>query len=170
MQHDAESRKALDAINAEIGTRASELQSFDDAMSDRACQVGRGAAGAGAEQRAAGAHGAEASRTKEFSELGPFLDKATDNLRRGLLALQQNAASVGKDSSPRGHVAPLPCWSLFSALPLRDAFGVPGHNDRRSFSSFSGVVNQWCDGNDAALRHELEALDGREQTNKEEAA
>ena len=32
VQHDPDSRKALDAINSEIGARASELQSFDDAI------------------------------------------------------------------------------------------------------------------------------------------
>lgn len=32
VQHDPESRKQLDAVNAEIGTHASELQSFDDAL------------------------------------------------------------------------------------------------------------------------------------------
>ena len=32
VQHDPESRKQLDAVNAEIGMHASELQSFDDAL------------------------------------------------------------------------------------------------------------------------------------------
>jgi hypothetical protein len=105
--------------------------------------------------------------SKEFRELGPFMDKATDNLRRGLLALAKNAASVGKDHR---HVATLHrCLMVaFFGTPLQEYVGVPDSNDRRSFASFSGVVNAWCDSRDAALRHELAALDGA-QTNEKAA-
>ena len=44
--------------------------------------------------------------------------------------------------------------------PFRDAFGVPDSNDRRTFATFWAWSIRWCDGNDAILRHELEALDG----------
>jgi hypothetical protein len=36
-------------------------------------------------------------RSKEYREIGPFLDKATDNLRKGLIALKENASVVGRD-------------------------------------------------------------------------
>jgi hypothetical protein len=53
--------------------------------------------------------------------------------------------------------------------PLQEYIGVPGHDDRRSFSSFSGVINQWCDSRDANLVRELEALDGTQQQTDEAA-
>ena len=92
--------------------------------------------------------------SKEYRELGPFLDKATDNLRRGLIALKQNASSVGRDFRHVQSLHRVLPVALFDT-PFRDAFGVPDSNDRRTFASFSGVVNGWCDSNDAALRHEL---------------
>jgi hypothetical protein len=51
---------------------------------------------------------------------------------------------------------------------FRDHFGVPDSNDRRTFSTFSNVINGWCDSADRNLARELEALDGN-QTNDEAA-
>jgi hypothetical protein len=47
----------------------------------------------------------------------------------------------------------------FFDTPFRDAFGVPDASDRRTFSTFSGVIDQWCDSTDNALRQELQLLD-----------
>jgi hypothetical protein len=97
-----------------------------------------------------------------FRELGPFLDKATTNLRGGLLALQANAASVGKDFR---HVGMLhrELQVAFADTVFKDAFGVPGYDERRSFSSFANVINQWCDSADGNLARELAALDGNDE-------
>ena len=167
VQHDPESRKQLDAINAEIGTHASELQSFDEALVIAHERLRQAQLAQAREQRKA-AIKEQQKLTAEFRKIGPFMDRATDDLRRGLLALKQNAAAVGKDYR---HVAMLHrCLQVaFFGTPLQEYVGVPDSNDRRSFASFSGVVNQWCDSNDATLRHELAALDG-EQTKTTEAA
>ena len=106
-------------------------------------------------------------RSKEYRELGPFLDRATDNLRRGLIALKQNASVVGRDFRHVQTLHRVLSVALFDT-PFRDAFGVPDSNDRRTFATFAGVVNGWCDSNDASLRHELAGARRREQ--KEEAA
>jgi hypothetical protein len=104
----------------------------------------------------------------EFRKIGSFMDRATDNLRRGMLALKQNAAGVGKDAR---HVATLHrCLQVaFFGTPLQEYVGVPDSNDRRNFSSFSGVINAWCDSTDASLRHELQTLDGEQLTNEKAA-
>jgi hypothetical protein len=109
---------------------------------------------------------ADQKLSKEFRELGGFLDKSVSNLRRGLLALQQNAASVGKDFRHVQTLHRVLSVALFDT-PFRDAFGVPDANDRRNFSTFSGVIGQWCDSSDLALARELAALDDKQT---EEAA
>ena len=76
----------------------------------------------------------------EFRKLGPFLDKATADLRRGLIALKQNAGVVGRDFRHVQMLHRVLSVALFDT-PFRDAFGVPDSNDRRNFSTFSGVVN-----------------------------
>jgi hypothetical protein len=164
VQHDPESRKQLDAINAEIGTHASELQSFDEALVIAHERLRQAQQAQAREQRKA-AIKEQQKLSKEFRELGPFLDKATDNLRRGLIALKANASVVGRDFRHVQMLHRVLSVALFDT-PFRDAFGVPDANDRRSFATFSGVVNGWCDSNDASLRHELEALDGAQQENE----
>jgi hypothetical protein len=118
--------------------------------------------------RAAARRDQRATKTLQtIRELGPFLDRAAENLRKGLIALKENAPVVGRDFR---HVQmPHRCLMVaFFDTPFRDAFGVPDANDRRSFSTFSGVVSQWCDVTDNALRNELASLDGAPQ--KDEAA
>jgi hypothetical protein len=46
---------------------------------------------------------------------------------------------------------------------------VPDSNDRRTFSTFSGIVDQWCNSTDTALRNELASLDGAPDKPKEAA-
>jgi hypothetical protein len=167
VQHDPESRKQLDAVNAEIGMHASELQSFDDALATARTKLAEAQQAQAREQRKA-ALKEQQKLSAEFRKIGPFMDRATDDLRRGMLALKQNAASVGKDHR---HVATLHrCLQVaFFGTPLQEYVGVPDSNDRRNFSSFSGVINAWCDGHAEALKHELEALDGAQQEHTEAA-
>jgi hypothetical protein len=105
---------------------------------------GSHAAKAGEERRAAIKQLQQ--RSKEFRELGPFLDKAVDNLRRGAIALKENASVVGRDWR---HVATL--YRVLSVAlagtPFREALPVPDSNDRRTFATFSAVINGWCDSN-----------------------
>jgi hypothetical protein len=167
VQHDPESRKQLDAVNAEIGMHASELQSFDDALATARTKLAEAQQAQAREQRKA-ALKEQQKLSAEFRKIGPFMDRATDDLRRGMLALKQNAASVGKDHR---HVATLHrCLQVaFFGTPLQEYVGVPDSNDRRNFSSFSGVINASCDGHAEALKHELEALDGAQQEHTEAA-
>ena len=88
------------------------------------------------------------SSARSFASLARSLDKATDNLRRGLIALKQNASIVGRDFRHVQTLHRVLSVALFDT-PFRDAFGVPDSNDRRTFASFSGVVNGWCNSNDA---------------------
>jgi hypothetical protein len=167
VQHDPESRKALNAINAEIGTHGSELQSFDDALTTARLKLDDARALQAREERKAQIK-EQQNLSREYRRLGPFLDNATDHLRRGLQALSKNAAGIGKDVRHVQTLHRVLSVALFDT-PFRDAFGVPDANDRRSFSSFAGVINQWCDGNDAALKQELQALDGAQQQTDEAA-
>ena len=164
---DAKAAKRLQEIHQQIALHGSELASLDAALRAAATKVEAAQRGVEAEARRAALKDRRA-RSRQFRELGPFLDKATDNLRRGLIALQENAASVGKDIRYVQMLHRVLQVALFDT-PFRDAFGVPGHDERRNFASFSGVINQWCDSNDAALKHELLALDGDKQTNTEAA-
>jgi hypothetical protein len=167
VQHDPESRKQLDAVNAEIGTHASELQSFDDALVEARAKLNNAQALLARAERKAQIKELQ-QRSKEYRDLGPFLDRATDHLRRGLIALKNNASVVGRDFRHVQMLHRVLSVALFDT-PFRDAFGVPDANDRRTFSTFSGVVNGWCDSNDRALAHELEALDGTSNKQTEAA-
>jgi hypothetical protein len=156
-------RAQLDKLNLEDATLAGELQSLDGALVEagRRLQLAQQSA-ARAEHRAEIKDRRE--RSKQFRELGPFLDKATTNLQRGLLALGENASAVGKDFRHVQMLHRVLQVALFDT-PFRDAFGVPDHPTRRSFASFSGVINQWCDAYDANLARQSAALDGN-QTNE----
>jgi hypothetical protein len=107
-------------------------------------------------------------RSKEFRELGPFLDKAVDNLRRGAIALKENASAVGRDWR---HVATL--YRVLSVAlagtPFREVLPVADSNDRRTFANFTDVLNGWCDSHDASLARELAALGGEAEQTKEKA-
>jgi hypothetical protein len=162
---DDKAAKRLEEIHAAIVRHGSELASLDAAIRAAGTKVDAAQRAAAAEKRKA-AIKEQQKLSKEFRELGPFLDKATDNLRRGLIALKQNASVVGRDFRHVQTLHRVLSVALFDT-PFRDAFGVPDSNDRRTFASFSGVVNGWCDSNDASLRHELEALD---ETKTEAAA
>jgi hypothetical protein len=164
---DEKASKRLAEIHQAIAIHGSELASLDAALRAAATKVEHAEAALTVEQRRSQIK-EQQKHSKEFRELGPFLDKATDNLRRGLKALQQNAASVGKDVRYVQMLHRVLQVALFDT-PFRDAFGVPGHDERKSFATFSGVINQWCDSCDAGLKHELAAIDG-ERTNTTEAA
>ena len=132
--------------------------------SPRAASLVRGAAGAGAR----GAQGGDQAIAAAFQGVSSSLVlslTATGDLRRGrgLTGAAQGARGdvVGKDLRHVGTLHRVLQVAFFDTV-FRDAFGVPGHDERRSFSSFSGVM-AWCDSNDASLRHELAALDGTPQ-------
>jgi hypothetical protein len=155
---DAEAGKEL-ADAREAALRAEqELIEVDSALATARQRLQQAQAVMAREERRA-AIIEDQKRSKEFRQLGPYLDKATQNLRKGLQALQQNAASVGKDVRYVQMLHRVLQVALFDT-PFRDAFGVPGHDERRNFASFSGVIDAWCDSYDAGLKHELETLDG----------
>jgi len=163
--HDAEaSRELSDAREAALRAEQ-ELTEVDSALAAARGKLVEAQQAQAREARKAAIKQLQ-QRSKEYRELGPFLDRATDNLRRGLIALKANASVVGRDFRHVQTLHRVLSVALFDT-PFRDAFGVPDSNDRRTFASFSGVVNGWCDSNDASLRHELEALDGA--TNEEAA-
>jgi hypothetical protein len=162
VEHDPESRTALiDARDAAVAAER-ELGEIDSALAtargklDAARQVV-----ARAERKAVVL--AEREQVQRYRELGPFLDKATGNLRDGLQALAKHSASVGRDHRHVATMSRCLAIALFDT-PFRDAFGVPDSNDKRVFASFSGVINQWCDSFDANLAHELAMLDAEQTT------
>jgi hypothetical protein len=161
--HDAASTKELNEVRADTQHVAQAMREHDHAIVEAEQRLAQARQVQAREERRA-AIMEDQKLSKEFRKLGPFLDRATDDLRRGMLALKQNAASVGKDHR---HVAMLHrvLQVAFFGTPLQEYVGVPDSNDRRTFSTFSSVIGSWCDSNDASLKHELEALDG-EQTEK----
>ena len=86
VQHDPESRKQLDAINAEIGTRASELQSFDDALATARGKLARRSRRRPARQSARRSSNSR-SMNDEVRKLGPWLDDALADYVGGLRGL-----------------------------------------------------------------------------------
>jgi hypothetical protein len=159
---DAESRKELDRINSEIATHVPELESLGDALLGlRGKLVELQALQAREERKVALKE--QQKLSAEYRKIGNYLDLHLDHVRRGLVALAANASVVGRDQR---HVALLHrCLAIaFFDTPFREHFPVPDANDRRSFSSFSGVVNGWCSTFEAGLEHELAALDGHEQS------
>lgn len=165
MQDAAASKELADAREAALRAEQ-ELTEVDSALATAQHRLRQAQAAQAREERRAQIK-KQQELSKQYRELGPFLDKATDHLRRGLQALAKNAASVGKDARYVGTLHRVLQVALFDTV-FRDAFGVPDSNDRRGFSTFAGVINQWCNSNDAALRRELQALDGVQQS--EEAA
>jgi hypothetical protein len=159
--HDAEATRDLSAARAEAFDVEHRLREHDHAIAEAERRLQQAQAALTRDERRAVIR-QEQKRCGEFRQLGPFLDKSTDSLRRGLQALAANADAVGKNHFNILTLHRCLKIALFDTV-FRDAFGAPDANDRRSFSSFSGVINQWCDSCDANLARELESLDG-EQT------
>jgi hypothetical protein len=155
---DRDARAQLGKLNAEDASLAGELQSLDGALAEaeRLLAVAR-------EALAREARRVEIREqqklSRQFRELGPFLDRATENLRKGLIALKNNSRVVGRDLHNVQTLHRV-LQVAFVDTPFRDAFGVPDYPTRHSFSTFSGVINGWCDSTDANLQRELAALDG----------
>jgi hypothetical protein len=149
---DKDARAQLEKLNMEDVALAGEIQSLDGALIEAQSRLA-----AAKQALARDVRRSEITERQklsaEFRKIGPFLDKATADLRLGLIALKNNSAVVGRDFR---HVQ-----------TLHRVLSVPDSNDRRSFATFSGVVSSWCDVSDASLKHELAALDG---TKTEEAA
>ena len=118
---------------------------------------GRGAASDG--PRATQLRDPEAQKlSEEFRKIGRFLDKATADLRRGLIALKKNSHVVGRDFRHVQTLHRVLQVAFFDTL-FRDAFGVPDATDAHLLD-FQRRLERWCRRQDASLRHELEALDG----------
>jgi hypothetical protein len=162
---DKDARAQLEKLNMEDVALAGEIQSLDGALIEAQSRLA-----AAKQALARDVRRSEITERQklsaEFRKIGPFLDKATADLRLGLIALKNNSAVVGRDFRHVQTLHRVLSVALFDT-PFRDAFGVPDSNDRRSFATFSGVVSSWCDVSDASLKHELAALDG---TKTEEAA
>jgi hypothetical protein len=159
---DAEASRELSSMRAESLNAEQLLREHDSAIGE-------------AEQRLQAAHQVQASearkaqireqqqRSREFRQLGGYIDLHLDHVRRGLLALAENAHVVNKDH--RFVFATHRILSVaLAGTPFREAFPVADSGDKRSFPSFNHVVGQWCDSFDANLARELEMLDGQKAT------
>jgi hypothetical protein len=169
VQHDAESRKQLDAINIEIGTHGSELQSFDDALATaRAKLVVLQQAQAREAERA---HIVELRRlNEEYRKLGKWLDRAADDWiggARGALNNSRGLAHPG--SAERVLIALMRCLrvKVRGTSGLERELGVSDSNDKRSFPSYAAIFDNWCDNNSRDFEYRLAVLDGEQ---KEKAA
>lgn len=171
VQHDPESRKQLDAINSEIGTRASELQSFDDALATARAKL--------VEAQAAQAREAERlhildlkKQNDEVRKLGPWLDEALADYVGGLRGLLK-VSGLGLPHPSNGQQVLMLYRCLLVALrgtPWEREFGVADSNDKKTFGSHAAIINQWADANARDLEYRLAALDGAEQKKTEVAA
>jgi hypothetical protein len=171
VQHDPESRKELDTINAEIGTRASELQSFDDALATARAKWD--------EAQRAQAREAERARileqrklNEEYRRLALWLDRAADDWIAGARGALNNARGLAHPASAeRVLIALMHCLmvKVRGTPALERELGVSDSNDARSFPSYQHVFDGWCNSNERDFKYRLAALDG-EQTNKTEAA
>ncbi len=48
--------------------------------------------------------------------------------------------------------------------PFKQFFPVADANDKRSFASFTAVIDSWCDNRDGVLAREAALIDGEQQT------
>jgi hypothetical protein len=155
--NDREARRQLDQLNSENGQLVGELQSLDGALIEAESRLQAARQALARDLRRAEIT-EQQKLSKQYREIGPFCDRSLENLRQGLIALKNNASVVGRDYR---HVQTLHrVMSIaFFDTPFREYFGVPDSNDRRTFSTFENVINQWCDSTDAQLTRELRALD-----------
>ena len=117
-----QSKELADAREAALRAEQ-ELTEIDSALATARSKLAEARQAQAREERRA-AIKEQQQLSKEFRELGPFLDKATDNLRRGLIALKQNASIVGRDFRHVQTLHRVLSVALFDT-PFRDAFGVP---------------------------------------------
>jgi hypothetical protein len=157
-----QARVRLSEINNQLIVHASERESLVAALKEAEARFEMARGIVAREQRRVAIR-EQQKLSRQFRELGPFLDRATENLRKGLIALKANAPVVGRDFRHVQTLHRVLSVALFDT-PFRDHFGVPDSNDRRTFSNFSGVINGWCDSADANLKHELASLDGEKAT------
>ena len=173
VQHDPESRKQLDAVNAEMATHASELASFDDALVEaRAKLVEAQQAQAREEERA---HIIEQRRmNEEVRKLGPLARSRGGRLRRRP-AWPDERCRVWDCLTQRTVNEVLMLYRcLLVALrgtPWEREFGVADSNDKKNFSRCTPpLLDQWCDANERDFKYRLAALDGHDRVNATEAA
>jgi hypothetical protein len=156
--HDVEASRELSEAREAALHAERELSEVDSALTTARLRLDEARAAQARDERRAQIK-EQQNLSREYRRLGPFLDDATDHLRRGLQALSKNAAGIGKDFRHVGMLHRVLQVAFFDTV-FRDAFGVPDANDRRTFSTFAGVIGQWCDSCDASLAHELASLDG----------
>jgi hypothetical protein len=166
-ENDQVARAELDKLSAEAIAHQAETRSLEAAIKQATDKMEAARSVVAREQRRVAVR-EQQQLVRQFRELGHFCDRATENLRKGLIALKASAHVIGRDFR---HVQMLHrvLSVAFFDTPFRDAFGVPDAGDRRTFSTFAGVINQWCDTTDAALRNELQMLDGTSDKPKEAA-
>jgi hypothetical protein len=158
--HDAEASAQLSEARDAALQAERELSEIDSAISTAKTRLAQAQEAAQRDQRRAQIK-EQQQRSKEFRQLGGYLDLHLDHVRRGLQALAANSHVVGKDH--RFVFATHRILSVaLAGTPFRDAFPVADSGDKRSFPSFTHVVGQWCDSFDANLRNELAALDGQQ--------
>jgi hypothetical protein len=168
VQHDRESRKQLDAVNAEM---ASELVSFEDALVEaRAKLIGAQRAQAREAERA---HILDLKKQNdEVRKLGPWLDRAVADYVGGLRGLLK-VPNLGLPHPTNGQQV-LMLYSCLSVAVRGTAwereFGVADSNDKKSFGSHAAIIDQWCNANARDFEYRLAALDGAEQKKTEAAA
>ena len=150
---DVEAGKELADAREQALRAEQELTEIDSALATANHRLRQAQAVMAREQRRAQIK-EQQNLSQEYRKIGPFLDRATDHLRGGLQALAKNAAAVGKDVRYVQTLHRVLQVAFFDTV-FRDVVGVPGHDERRNFSTFSGVVNSWCDSCDASLAPEL---------------
>lgn len=148
VQHDPESRKQLDAVNAEIGTHASELQSFDDALATARQRLQQAqVAQVKAEVREQARELRKA--VERFVAIGRDLDRTFAHLADQGAALQAALAEVHRCGSPFPSAQQLDVLGMIcvrSALqnsPWQRAVERTAPHERRSFRQ---LVEGWAAG------------------------
>jgi hypothetical protein len=166
VQHDADSRKSLDVVINEIGTHASELQSFDDALATARAKL--------AEAQQAQTREAERARileqrklNEEYRKLGVWLDRAADDWIGGARGALNNARGLARPASAERVLITLLRVlrvKVRGTTALERELGVSDSNDARSFPSYQHVFDGWCNSNEREYAQRQAALDGEQQT------
>jgi chromosome segregation ATPase len=162
---DAEASAQLHDLRAEQVACDQEVTELDAAINEAKARLAQAQALLARHERRAELI-EQRKRCAEVRQLGPFLDRGANDLRKGMLALSDNAAAVGKDHRHIGTLFRI-LQVMFFGGPLQEHIGVPDFNDKQSFSSFVKVIGAWCDSFDANLQGELarlDQLDGRSNT------
>jgi hypothetical protein len=170
VQHDADSRRELDCINAEIGAYGSELESLGDALATVRARLAEAQQALAREEEREHILGLR-KHNDEVRKLGPWLDEAVADYVGGLRGLLK-ASGLGLPHPSNGQQVLMLYRCLlvaFRGTPWEREFGVADSNDKKTFGSHASIIDQWCNANERDFEYRLAALDG-EQTKTEAAA